>query len=83
MVTDYTKEELQHVVRVHAALKDDYKKLHTAWVLSKNPIRKEALGKRLQVKAQRLAQLSEEIRLLATHDSIMEEDSKEDAVVED
>lgn len=83
MITDYTQKELQHVVRVHTALKDDYKKLHTSWKLTKNPTKKLALENRLRVKANRLAALSDEIRQLSVNDSVIEPEAQEDAVVED
>lgn len=83
MITNYTQKEIQHIIRVHAAMHEDYKKLYRRWELCKNPIQKAALEARLRVKANRLAALSEEIRQLTQNDSIIEEDTTENVVIED
>lgn len=83
MITDYTKAEVQHVIRVHTAMKKDYTKLYNMWQLVTNPIQKEALANRLRSKAARLEQLSEEIKQLAVNDSIMDEGLVNEIAIED
>lgn len=60
----YTTEEVRLTMQFHKELKRDYAKLYRRWELTTNEAQKEAMGKRLLVKAAHLGKLSDEIKQL-------------------